>query len=134
MNKKKIKNKIEKIKSWYSKSKIVSIIQSFIILISKIFKFILYNLYYHWKWAVLLLFILVMYFINKNENIIFTISNNGFIKFLTLYNFHKNLQISQYSLEIAISILLVFVLIFSFRLKDLKLNKISKIQNIIFIK
>ncbi len=129
MNKKKIKNKIEKIKSWYSKSKIVSIIQSFIILISKIFKFILYNLYYHWKWAVLLLFILVMYFINKNENIIFTISNNGFIKFLTLYNFHKNLQISQYSLEIAISILLVFVLIFSFRLKDLKLNKISKIQN-----
>lgn len=129
MKKKKIKQTIDKFKCWYSKSKIVSIIQSFVNFIVKLFIFIICKLFYHWKITILLLSIIGLYYLNQNENLIFNIFNNDFIKFLTLYDFHKNVHISQYGLELFIFVIFLVILIFSFRLKDLKQNKISKIQN-----
>ncbi len=125
-----IKNKI---KGWYSKSKLVPIIQSILIFLFKTLKYMVYQLFYHWKIGIFLLTIICLYYFNQNETMInkifdFHIGNYYIAKVITLYDFHKNLQISQYSLEIFIIVLLVLFLIFSFRLKDLKQNKIKLIK------
>lgn len=123
----------DKIKGWYSKSKIVSIIQSILIFLFKAVKYMVYQLFYHWKIGIFLLTIICLYYFNQNETLInkvfdFHILNYYIAKVITFYDFHKNLQISQYALEGAILLLIMLFLIFSFRLKDLKQNKIKKIK------
>lgn len=130
MNKKKMKiMKIkDKIKSWYSTSKIVSIIQSIILFLFKILKYMVYQLLYHWKVGIPLLIIIVLYCFNQNETLIYNIFSHDYMKIITFYMFHKNLQISQYGFEIFVVVLSVLISIFGFRLKDLKQNKIKKIK------
>lgn len=133
MNKEKIIEIKDKIKGWYSKSKIVSTIQSIILFTFKILKYMVWQLFYHWKIGVFLITIICLYYFNQNETLInkvfdFHIGNYYIAKVITLYDFHKNLQISQYSLEAVILVFLFLFLIFSFRLKDLKQNKIKKIK------
>ena len=123
----------DKIKGWYSKSKLVSIIQSILIFLFKTLKYVVHQLFYDWKIGIFLLTIICLYYFNQNETLInkvfdFHILNFYIAKVITLYDFHKNIHISQYALEGAILLLIMLFLIFSFRLKDLKQNKIKKIK------
>ena len=62
-----IKNKI---KGWYSKSKLVPIIQSILIFLFKTLKYMVYQLFYHWKIGIFLLTIICLYYFNQNETMI----------------------------------------------------------------
>ena len=128
--KKNINNKFEKIKQ----NKIIFIIKSIVNCFSKCLIYIIYHLCYMWKLVLVGIYFIGIYFLNQYKDITYNFFNNEFVKGITFYQFHNNLYLPLYVIEIVGFILLLVFLIKYFRISDLKYQKINRIQNFIHVK
>ena len=126
MNKSFFSGLLSKISIKFENNKLLSMLKKLI----RIIIYIIIQLCYKWKFVIFILVLFLLKHINNHKDLLFNFFNNDFIKGITFYQFHKNMYLPLYVIEIIILVLLLASLIKYFRLKDYKQNKFRKIRNL----
>ena len=98
--------------------------------IKKCILFSIFQMVYKWKIVITILSIIGIVKINDNKEIFLNVLNNDYVKIFTMYNYHNNIYLPLYIIEVLVFIGLIYTLCTKYKKRDIKHKELEKVKNL----